>query len=253
MALSHGNQAAKKSGPQDPVALDNQKERYTEFLGTLAHEIRNSFTPIYNSLHIIKFSCNPSPDVNESFAIIDRQMRGFLGLVDDIHDVSRFARGQVVLRMERASLAEIVDSAVEACRPLLEAAELQLEFEWPPDAVKINADLQRLPQAFIKLLQNAAKFSLPGGRVTVRCQLEDKQAVVRVIDTGIGIEAGMLDKVFDLFTQLNDPRALSRNGLGIGLSLVRDIVRIHGGTVEAHSKGAGLGSEFLVRLPLAGD
>ncbi len=250
--MSRGKQT-KKSEPKDDLTPQDPERRYTEFLGTLAHELRNSFTPISNSLHIVRLSCNPNPDSEESFAIINRQMRGFLSLVDDIHDVSRFARGLVALRMMRFSLAEIVDTAVDACRQQLESAEQRLEVVRPSQAVLVNADSQRLQQAFMKLLQNAAKFSLPGGRVTVQSESDSKQALIHVIDTGIGIEDGKLEEIFELFEQVNDPRALSRGGLGIGLPLARAIVHLHGGTVEAHSQGPGLGSEFLVRLPLASD
>lgn len=240
-----------KSGQPASSETPDNAQIYPEFLGTLAHELRNALAPIRISMHVVKLSTAANPSIDDSFAIIERQMRSFITLIDDIQDISRLTRGIVVLRKSKIALADIVEAAIDSCRPQLESAEQQLTLELPPTSVVVDADYERLQQAFSKLLQNAAKYSLPQGHVTVRCQFDDKQATVRVMDTGIGIQPAMLERVFDLFQQLNDPEAHQRGGLGIGLTLARDIVRLHGGTIEARSQGPGQGSEFLVSVPLA--
>ncbi len=242
--ISHGETTTPLS------ATSANEQLYPEFLGTLAHELRNALAPIRISMHVVKLSTGSNPNVEESFAIIERQMRSFIGLIDDIQDVSRLTRGLVALQKGQLELADILEAAVTNCRALFESAEVKLLFEPPPRSLVIEADYDRIQQVFTKLLQNAAKYSLPGGQVTIRCDLHDNEAAVHVIDTGIGIEPQMLERVFDLFRQLNDPQAQKRGGLGLGLSLARDIVRLHGGTIRALSKGSGQGAEFIVRLPL---
>ena len=238
-------------GAATPHSVSSTTEHlYPEFLGTLAHELRNALAPIRISMHVVKLSTSSNPNVDESFAIIERQMRSFIGLIDDIQDVSRLARGMVAMQMGRIALADILEGAVTSSRAQLESAEQKLNFVPPPNHLFIEADYDRLQQVFGKLLQNAAKYSVPGGTVTIDCHFDGNQVTVRVSDTGIGIEPAMLDKVFDLFQQLNDPQALRRGGLGIGLTVARDIVHLHGGTIEAHSEGGGKGSAFVVRLPL---
>jgi signal transduction histidine kinase len=246
--LSEAKAQCGGDGPLSVSATD--AHRYPEFLGTLAHELRNALAPIRISMHVVKLSTVTDPNVDESFAVIERQMRSFIALIDDLQDISRLARGAVVLQKMKIALADVLEGALEACRAQLESAEQTVSFEPPAAALFVDADPDRLQLVFKKLLQNAAKYSLPGGRVTVRCQPEGKLAAVHVIDTGIGIEPGMLERVFELFEQINDPKAYSRGGLGIGLTLARDIVRLHGGSIEARSGGTGHGSEFIVRLPL---
>jgi signal transduction histidine kinase len=237
-------------GGQFLSATPTGAHSYPEFLGTLAHELRNALAPIRISMHVVKLSTATDPNVDESFAVIERQMRSFIALIDDLQDISRLARGAVVLQKMKISLADVLEGALDICRTQLESAEQTVSFEPPPAALFVDADPDRLQLVFRKLLQNAAKYSVPGGRVTVRCQQEANQAVVQVIDTGIGIDPGMLEKVFDLFEQINDARAHQRGGLGIGLTLARDLIRLHGGSIEARSTGDGQGSQFIVRLPL---
>jgi signal transduction histidine kinase len=225
---------------------------YPEFLGTLAHELRNALAPMRISMHVVKLSTSGNANVEESFAIIERQMRSFISLIDDIQDVSRFSRGVIALQKGKLGLADLLGASVDSCRALLESAEVQIHLEPPPPTVLVEGDFDRLQQVFNKVLQNAAKYSAPGGEVTIRCLAEGDQIATHVIDTGIGIEPEMLEKVFDLFHQINDPQAHRRGGLGIGLTLARDILRLHGGAIEAKSEGKGRGSEFIIRLPLAG-
>jgi signal transduction histidine kinase len=233
-----------------PANLDNTKN-YPEFLGTLAHELRNALAPIRISMHVVKLSTPPNPNLDDSFAIIERQIRSFIGLIDDIQDVSRLSRHVVALQKNRIALANVVDAALATCQAQLQAAEQQVTLELPPTSVVVEADYDRLHACFVKLLQNAAKYSLPGGQVTIHCHHDSENARVHIMDTGIGIDPAMLGRVFDMFQQLNDPQALQRGGLGLGLTLARDIIHLHGGRIEARSEGPGRGSEFIVTLPLA--
>ncbi|HEV8058248.1 MAG TPA: HAMP domain-containing sensor histidine kinase [Gemmataceae bacterium] len=235
---------------QRVLALAENERRYSEFLGLLAHELRTPLAPIRNSLHVVKVSCSADADVQESLGIIERQLHVFIRLIDDLQEVSRIARGRIQLHKERTGLAEVVQSAVKTCRADLDAAEQQLSVELPSEPIYVEADASHLGKAFAMLLHNAARYSEPGGHVTVRSEVGKGQVFVHVIDTGIGIDPAMLSRIFDLFRQLNDPRAPSRGGLGIGLTLAKGIVMLHGGAIEAHSDGAGKGSDFVVTLPL---
>ena len=170
-------------------------------------------------------------------------------LVDDLLDVSRITRNKLELRIEPIDLASVVANAVETVRPLIEQRGHDLTVVTPARPVHVDADPVRLAQALSNLLNNVAKYTAPGGSVTLTAQGPGNEAIVSVKDNGIGIPAEMLSKVFDLFTQIEQPQALSRDGLGIGLTLVKRLVEMHGGSVEARSEGSGCGSEFVVRLP----
>jgi PAS domain S-box-containing protein len=235
---------------QARAALEEADRRKDEFLATLAHELRNPLAPLRNGLQVLKLARPGDAAADAARAMMERQLRHMVRLIDDLMDVSRISRGKVELRRERIELAKVVHQAVETSRPLLEADGHELDLRVPDEPVYVDADLTRLAQVFANLLNNAAKYTEPGGRVTLSVAREGGTAVVAVRDTGVGIPAAMLPRVFDLFTQVDRSLEKRQGGLGIGLSLVKRLVELHGGTVEAHSDGPGHGSEFRVRLPL---
>jgi signal transduction histidine kinase len=229
---------------------DHADRRKDEFLATLAHELRNPLAPIRNALNLLRLSgaAQPSGGIWE---MMDRQVDHMVRLVDDLMEVSRITRGKIELRKERVDLAEVLAAAVETSRPLIDAARHQLTIELPPEALPVEADPVRLAQVFSNLLNNAVRYTDPGGRIGIVATREDGAALIRVTDTGIGISAEALPRVFDMFVQANARDSRAQSGLGIGLTLVRSLVEMHGGSVAARSAGVGRGSEFLVRLPLA--
>ena len=230
--------------------LEDYQRRSVEFLGVLGHELRNPLTPLRNSLHFLTLACGPNADIRESLGIIERQMQVFLRLLDELRELSRVASGNIQLRKEKTGLAEIIQSAIKVSQADLDAAQQQLSFNQPAESVQVEADSALLVQAFAKLLHNAAKYSEPDGRVTVRSEVGNGVVEVHVIDTGIGIEPGKRNEIFELYRQLNDPLAPKTGGLGIGLTVAKEIIQLHGGTIEARSGGAGKGSDFLVTLPV---
>jgi PAS domain S-box-containing protein len=234
------------------AALREADRRKDEFLAMLAHELRNPLAPIRNAAQIIRLKGPPAPEMQWAREVIDRQVDQLNRLVDDLLDVSRITRGKIELRRARISLEDVINTAVEASRPLIEKWGHELVVDLPPDPIHLDADLARLAQAFLNLLNNAAKYTEQRGRISLTAGIENGQAVVRVADNGLGIPPEMLPRIFDMFTQVDRSRERSQDGLGIGLTLVRLIVGLHQGTVHAHSKGIGFGSEFVVRLPLAG-
>ncbi|HSR66099.1 MAG TPA: PAS domain S-box protein [Xanthomonadaceae bacterium] len=224
--------------------------RKDEFLATLAHELRNPLAPLRNCLHVLKMHDVDDPHAARLHAMMDRQVAQMVRLVDDLLEVSRITRGNVELRKRPVALAEILSSAVETSRPLLDQGGHRIEVHTPPPTVMLHADPMRLEQVFTNLLNNAAKYTPPGGRIVVKTRVEDGMAQVSVCDNGIGLPAEMLVQVFDMFTQCEHSRSQAQGGLGIGLTLVRSLVEQHGGRVEARSEGLGFGSEFIVHLPL---
>jgi signal transduction histidine kinase/CheY-like chemotaxis protein len=229
--------------------LREADRRKDEFLATLAHELRNPLAPISNAVQILRLNC--PPELAEVRDVLDRQVSLMARLVDDLLDVSRITRGKVELRRERVELAAVVGNAAESCRPLIESCSHVLTVDLPPDPVYLDADPLRLSQVLANLLNNAAKYTEPGGHIAVTAAREGDQVAVRVRDTGVGIPAVMLPRVWDMFTQVDHSLERRQGGLGIGLTLVRTLVQLHGGTVEAYSAGPGHGSEFVVRLPVA--
>ncbi len=222
-----------------------------EFLAMLAHELRNPLAPIRNALHLIQLETpSQTPEVRENWSIIERQVTHLVRLVDDLLDVSRINEGKIQLQKERVSLAQIVERAVESSQPLIESRRHQLSQTLPEEELAVNGDAVRLVQVLANLLNNAAKYTSEGGRITLTLERQDNHAVFRVCDTGMGIPADMLPRLFELFTQSERTLARAEGGLGIGLTLVRRLTEMHGGSVEASSAGAGKGSEFVVRLPL---
>jgi PAS domain S-box-containing protein len=230
------------------LSLREADRRKDEFLATLAHELRNPLAPIRSAAELLRVR-GTATDVARAREVIDRQARLLTRLVDDLLDVSRITRGKIVLHRAPVALAEVVAAAVETSRPLLDAARHTLTLTLPPQPVWIDADAVRIGQSISNLLNNAAKFTPPGGTVTLAVSLEGSDVLVRVRDTGVGIAPSALASVFDLFAQADASTERAPGGLGIGLHLVRSFVEMHGGTVTACSAGPGLGSEFVIRLP----
>jgi signal transduction histidine kinase/ActR/RegA family two-component response regulator len=236
---------------QAEEALKEADRRKDEFLATLAHELRNPLAPIRNSLHILRLAGSDSGTAERVHEMMERQVGHMVRLVDELMEVSRITRGKIELRKEQVELADIIRSAVETSKPLIEAAGHQLAISLPAEPVTLEADPVRLTQVIANLLNNAAKFTKEGGQIWLDVRRKRSNAVVSVRDNGLGIPPDMLPKVFDLFTQLDRTYNRAQGGLGIGLTLVRSLVDMHGGSVEAKSDGPGQGSEFVVRLPLA--
>ncbi|MBN9522706.1 response regulator [bacterium] len=232
--------------------LREADRRKDEFLAMLAHELRNPLAPIRNGLAILQMADGGRDVVRRTHGMMSRQVDHLGRLVDDLLDVSRITRGKVELRKEAVDLNAVLARAAEAARPTIEARRHRLIVTQPGRPVMVSADPTRLAQVVGNLLTNAAKYSDEGGRIDLTLE-EDGEAVVRVRDTGLGIPADMLPRVFDLFTQVGRTLDRSDGGLGIGLTLVKSLVELHGGTASAASGGPGKGSEFTVRLPkLAG-
>ncbi len=231
-------------------ALRIADRRKDEFMAVLAHELRNPLAPIRNAVHVLKV-CRED-DARSAWArnIIERQVEQMSRLLDDLLDVTRIARGKLEVRRERLDLAEPLEQAIETSRPLLDANGHAFEVDLAAGKLVVEGDGPRLAQVFANLLNNAAKYTDRGGRVQLSIRAEDGQAVVRVRDNGIGIDPAVLPGLFRIYTQAVPARARAEGGLGIGLSLVRGLVEMQGGSVEAHSEGTGRGSEFVVRLPL---
>src|SRR5579875_2832515 len=232
--------------------LKEADRRKDEFLAMLAHELRNPLAPIRNAVHILQLRMPDDESLRQPLDVIDRQARQLAGLVDDLLDVSRITRGQIILRKQTLELAEVAAQAVETSRPLLEARRHHFDIHLPDEPIFVEADPTRLAQVILNLLNNAAKYTEQGGdiRLTVERADDGSSVVVRVRDNGMGIAPDMLPKIFEPFMQ--GKRALDRaqGGLGIGLTLVRRLVELHGGTVQAFSEGLGHGSEFVVSLPV---
>jgi signal transduction histidine kinase len=232
-------------------ALREADRRKDEFLATLAHELRNPLAPIRNCLQILKMPRVDAATAERSREMIEGQVQHLVRLVDDLLDVSRVMRGKITLHRERVELATVVARAVETAQPLIEAQGHDLRISVPPESLAVEADPVRLAQVLGNLLTNAAKYTERGGRIWLTAQRQGNEAVLRVRDTGIGLEPEMLPRIFDLFVQVDHTATRSQGGLGIGLTLVKNLVEMHQGSVEAHSPGLGQGSEFVVRLPLS--
>jgi len=224
----------------------------TEFLATLAHELRNPLAPIRSGLQFIRRAPGDAAAVSRVHEIMGRQLDHLVLLVDDLLDVARIQRGQVELRCEPVDLATVVNAAVETSMPLLQAARHSFEVHLPATPLPLLADPTRLTQVISNLLNNAARYTPKGGRIALRAEQDGNDAVITVSDNGIGIAPEALEAVFRMFTQVGQAQQPGSGGLGIGLSLVRSLVELHGGSVRADSAGTNAGSRFTVRLPLAG-
>jgi two-component system CheB/CheR fusion protein len=236
---------------RNEAALREADRMKDEFLATLAHELRNPLAPLRNGLHLMKLAANDPARTEAARAMMERQLRQLVRLVDDLLDVSRITRNKLELRRARVELATIIQSAVEAAAPLIESLGHTLSMHLPPGLLVLDADLTRLAQVFGNLLTNAAKYTERGGQIGLTAVREDDHVFVTVTDTGIGIAPEHLHDVFGMFTQVAPAAQRVQGGLGIGLALVARLVEMHGGTVEARSEGPGKGSAFVVRLPLA--
>ncbi len=233
--------------------LRDADRRKDEFLATLAHELRNPLAPVRNAVAILELKGPEDEELRWARDVIDRQMQQMSRLVDDLLDVSRISRGKIELKRERLELAKVIHGAVEASRPLIEQCAHELSVTMPTEAIWLDADETRLIQVFCNLLNNAAKYSESSGRIAVDASRADREVVVTVRDSGFGIPDDVLPRVFDMFTQADPSMERSKSGLGVGLTLVKRLVDLHGGTVEARSEGLGKGSEFTVRLPILAD
>ncbi|HEV8240490.1 MAG TPA: ATP-binding protein [Thermoanaerobaculia bacterium] len=220
-----------------------------EFLAMLGHELRNPLSPILTALQLMKL--RGSGELERERALIERQAHHLLRLVDDLLDISRITRGKLQLRRQGVEIAEVVAQAVETVRPLLAQRAHRLVVEVPTDGLLVEGDAARLAQVVANLLMNAAKYTPGEGRIEVRAAAEGAEAMLAVRDNGMGIAPDLLPSVFDLFVQGPRDRDRSEGGLGLGLAIAQNLVRLHGGTIAAHSEGIGQGAEFTVRLPLA--
>ena len=230
-------------------ALREADRRKDEFLAVLAHELRNPLAPVRNAIEILRATQSPSPQLQWTHDVIDRQVRQMTRLVDDLLDVSRITTGKIELRNEKIELSAAVRIALEASRPLIERGQHILTVRIPPEPIFLNADLARLAQILSNLLNNAAKYTRPGGHIWLCADRCDGHVKLRVRDNGMGIPPPMLRRIFDMFTQVGGTSDHQQGGLGIGLTLVKRLVEMHGGQVEARSDGLNRGSEFIVTLP----
>jgi PAS domain S-box-containing protein len=231
-------------------ALKEADRRKNEFLATLAHELRNPLAPIRNAVQILKVKGPSEDQLNWGRDMIDRQVVQMARLLDDLLDISRITRNKLELRKERVALSSVIESAVETSRPLIEACGHELAIDLPAEPIYLEADPMRLAQVVWNLLNNAAKYTDRGGRISLAARRQGSEVSISIADNGIGIESEMLPQLFEIFSQVAPASERSQGGLGIGLSLVRGLVEIHGGSIEAHSDGPGQGSQFTVRLPL---
>ena len=230
--------------------LSEADRRKDEFLAVLAHELRSPLAPISNALQVMQKSDGNSAAVDAAAAMMARQVAQMVRLVDDLLDVSRISRGKIELRCERVELADVIHQAVEAVRPLASSLQHELKLVLPAQPLYLHADPVRLTQVLGNLLNNACKFTDRGGRIVLSVECEPQSVAIRVQDSGIGIGAEALAHIFDLFVQVDTSLGRAESGVGIGLALVKRLVEMHGGTVDAQSAGLGQGSMFVVRLPL---
>ena len=234
-------------------ALEEADRRKNAFLATLAHELRNPLAPIRNAVELLRHVNGKADLMEQVRGILERQFGQIVRLVDDLLDISRIVRGKVEVRKKRIELAEAVQIAVEESRPHIAASAHKLSVKMPSEPIYLNADPNRLTQIVSNLLNNAARYTDKGGDIWLTVQRQGDEALLSIRDNGVGIAAEHLPHLFEMFAQVGSdshPQG-SQGGLGIGLALVRGLVELHGGSVEAKSDGPGKGSEFLVRLPIA--
>jgi signal transduction histidine kinase len=251
--LSRFNQSLEKEVLERTRAENQLKEavvKRDEFLAMLSHELRNPLSPLRNASHMLMQAEIDDPKIVWSRGVIDRQLKHMIRLVDDLLDVSRIARGKIVLVSEKVTVADVVAAAVEIVQPLLTQKKQELTVEDMAPGLQVRGDPVRLAQIVGNLLHNAAKYTGEGGRITLVARQNDGRVEICVRDTGIGISADSMPHIFELFTQIPSERSNTGGGLGIGLALVRALVELHGGDIRAYSEGIDRGSEFTVRLPV---
>jgi PAS domain S-box-containing protein len=247
---AHGTVIGASKIARDITARKEEERRKDEFLALLAHELRNPLAPLRHGLEVIKLAQGQRQTVEQTRAVMERQLEHMVRLVDDLLDVSRISRGKLELRKERITLASVVASVLETCEPLIKQEEDELTVMLPDETVYLDADKTRLAQALSNLVVNAVKYSDRGSCIWLTAEREGDMVALRVKDTGVGIPPDMLPKIFDLFTQVDRSLEKSQGGLGVGLTIVKRLVEMHGGGIEAYSEGPGKGSEFIVRLPV---
>lgn len=243
--------------PNDPLALNEccrlmqeTDRRKDAFLATVAHELRGPLAPIRNAVHLLGLTCPPTEEVEWAKSIIERQLRQMTRLIDDLLDVSRISLGKLELDKKQVLLSTVLKQAVETSRPWIDKYQHILTVSLHATPLPLKADPTRLVQIFSNLLNNAAKFSHSGGHIWLKSQREGDEAVITIKDTGVGIATDALPHLFSLYVQVETSLEYADGGLGIGLALVKKLVELHGGSVQAHSDGLGQGSEFVVRLPI---
>jgi CheY-like chemotaxis protein/two-component sensor histidine kinase len=234
-------------------ALREADKRKDDFLAILAHELRNPLAPISNAMPILQSQETSKEMRFKAMDIVVRQVNQMVRLVDDLMDVSRIRGGKIELRKERIKLRDAIHTAVETSRPVIEQHNHTLTIELPESFVYANADLLRLSQVIGNLLNNAAKYTKSGGHIWLTLEQAGNEGLIRVRDNGIGIPQHMLPRIFDMFTQVDDSLDRAQGGIGIGLMLVKNLIEMHGGSVEVSSEGPGKGSEFTLRLPVLTD
>ncbi|MDR6886295.1 MULTISPECIES: ATP-binding protein [Variovorax] len=230
--------------------LREADQRKTEFLATLAHELRNPLAPMSTALTLLMRKPHEAAEAVRYYELMGRQIEHMVRLVNDLMEVSRITRGKIELRMEAVALESVIKDAIELSRPLLEGAKHELSTELCDEPLVVRGDGVRLTQVFSNLLNNAAKYTAPGGKIRIVLRKEGRHAVVEVWDNGTGIAPEMLNSIFDMFVQVSGTSKAAQGGLGIGLTLVKSLVELHGGSVVATSDGLGRGAMFCVRLPL---
>ncbi len=233
----------------EELRLANQTKN--EFIAILSHELRNPLAPIINAVEVLRAKNVSETERDWSREIIDRQVQQMIRIMDDLLDVGRITHEKLTLRRERILLTSVIDSAIETSKPLIDERHQQLTVNLPAEQIVLDADYRRLSQVFSNLLNNAAKYTPTGGQILLAARRQDNDVVVSIKDNGIGIRAELLPEVFEIFVQAKSSHESERGGLGLGLTLVRSLVELHGGHAEAKSEGLGHGSEFLVRIPIA--
>jgi CheY-like chemotaxis protein/nitrogen-specific signal transduction histidine kinase len=231
--------------------LSESNRRKTEFIATLAHELRNPLAPIRTGLDFMRLAGNMSASHSKVHEMMDRQLNQMVHLIDDLLDVARISNGKIELKKERLDLKAMIANAIEATLPLIESAHHQLDAKLPDQPIFIDADPTRITQILGNLLTNAAKYTPNGGKISVHAFKADGMINVSIADNGIGIPQAAQSGLFELFSQVPSNLGHSQGGLGIGLSLVKSLVTMHGGTVHAVSEGEGKGSTFVIKLPLS--
>lgn len=248
-SLSESLHEARRQADLRADALRDAGRRKDEFLSMLSHELRNPLAAIHNAVEILAVSRHDPEQTERTRELIERQLRQLVRLVDDLLDHSRVTRGKIRLRRAPVNLAQVVSTAIETSRPLIEARGHQLTVELPEPPLYVDADAPRLAQVLSNLLTNAAKYTRTAGRIDLLAELVDGEVCLRVRDTGIGIAPEMLPRVFDPFVQAESSTDRTQGGLGLGLTLARRMIEMHGGTIEARSAGLGRGTEMVIHLP----
>ncbi len=231
-------------------SLKDADARKDQFLATLAHELRNPLSPISNALQLWPDVEGDKQELDQLRTVMERQVQQLIRLIDDLMDVSRISRGKITLRRQPVELRALIAGAIEAVRPMVDACDHRLSVTAAEEPIMIHGDAARLTQVFSNILNNAAKYTSPHGAIWVSTEREGDQAVIRVRDNGRGIPPELLHEIFEAFRQVETALDRSHGGLGIGLTLAKQLVELHGGTIEAHSEGPDKGSEFVVRLPV---